>query len=345
MTQKEASDLLLVVNMPPVMRIHQSLTKTDYPVLTSQSIKTLAYQMLKDKQITRFESDKELDCAYQLDNSRFRINLHFERGNVGVSIRRISVKIPSLKELRIPEVVSNFCKLPRGLVLVTGPTGSGKSTTQASMIDIINSTKACHIITVEDPIEYMHFNKKAVVEQREVGADTNSFEGALKVVLRQDPDVILIGEMRDLETIRAALTAAETGHLVVSTLHTPDAAQSIDRMIDVFPPHQQAQVRLQLSLVLQGIIAQQLLPKKDGSGVVPAIEILIANAAVRNIIRKATTQDIYSVLETSSKQGMIGLDVALSTLYSGGLISYEEAMNHAHSMEELEKRMKGTGRL
>jgi len=340
MAKKDSSDLLLAVDSPPILRVHMSLVRTDKPVLTFQSIKDITYPMLNKEQQARFEEDMELDFAYQTGEARFRVNMHYERGNIACSVRRISMKIPSLSELGVPAAVSEFCKFPRGLILITGPTGSGKSTTQASMIDIINNNRACHIITVEDPIEYIHTNKKALIEQREVGIDTKSFANALRVVLRQDPDVILIGEMRDLETIQAALTAAETGHLVISTLHTPDAAQTIDRIIDVFPPHQQSQVRLQLSLVLQGVVAQQLLPKKDNSGVVPSIEILIATSAVRNIIRKATTQDIYSVIETSAKTGMIGMDTALKNLYSSGAITLEEAMNHARNIEELEKRIK-----
>ena len=340
MGKQNASDLLLAVNNPPVFRVHMGLVRTNFPNLTTESIKELCYQMITNEQKAEFEKEKELDFAYQTKEARYRVNLHFERDNVGCAIRRIPVKIPSLAELRMPPAVAEMCKLPRGLILVTGPTGSGKSTTQASMIDLINSNRACHIITIEDPIEYMHNHNKALVEQREVGMDTKSFGSALRVVLRQNPDIILVGEMRDLETISAAITAAETGHLVISTLHTTDAAQAIDRIVDVFPPHQQSQIRLQLSMVLQGVVAQQLLPKKDKTGIVPVVEILLATPAVRNIIRKATTQDIYSVIETSGKLGMISLDFALKELYSSGLITFEEALGHARNQEEVQKALK-----
>ncbi len=339
MQKHEASDLLLTVSSPPVLRVNTDLVLTSSPSLTPESVKELVYQMLSAEQKAELEKEKELDLAYQNGDSRFRVNVHFERGNLGCSVRRIPLKIPSLTELKVPSIVGDLAKLPRGLILVTGPTGSGKSTTQAAMIDLVNNLRPCHIITVEDPIEYLHTNKKAIVEQREVGIDTHSFANALRRILRQNPDVILVGEMRDLETIQTAITAAETGHLVISTLHTPDAAQAVDRIIDVFPPHQQNQIRLQLSLTLQGVVAQLLLQKKDKKGVVPAIEILIANSAVRNIIRKAATQDLYSVMETSSKAGMVTLDAALKNLYSSGQISREEALDHARNPEQLSKEL------
>jgi twitching motility protein PilT len=237
-------------------------------------------------------------------------------------------------------VIEYFCNVPRGLVLVTGPTGCGKTTTQATMIDFINTTRAAHIITVEDPIEYVHSHKKSVIEQREVGSDTLSFPDALKRVLRMNPDVILVGEMRDLETIQTALTAAETGHLVISTLHTPDAPQAVDRIVDVFPPYQQNQVRIQLSMTLQGVIAQQLLTRKDGKGVVPAIEILVATQAVRNIIRKSNTPELYTVIEMGSQHGMQKMDASLKELYDNNLISLQDALNKASNREQLEKILK-----
>ena len=338
-SKQNASDLLLTVSNPPILRINTDLIKTNQEILNQTSAQELIYQMLSTEQRSEFEREKELDLAYQHGQSRFRVNVHNERGNIACAIRRIPLSIPSLQELKMPSIVGELSKLPRGLILVTGPTGAGKSTTQASMIDLINDTKPCYIISVEDPIEYIHTNKKSVVEQREVGIDTKSFAHALRRVLRQNPDVILVGEMRDLETIQTAITAAETGHLVISTLHTPDAAQAVDRIIDVFPPHQQNQIRLQLSLTLQGVIAQQLLQKKDKAGVVPALEILIANSAVRNIIRKSATQDLYSVIETSSKSGMISLDNSLKQLYKTGQISMDEALDHARNPEQLSKEI------
>lgn len=335
--RKKASDLHLTAGNPPVYRINMDLVRAEGGALTAEAVQDIAFAMLSPSQKSELEKERELDFSYQAGDSRFRINIHFERGNVACSIRRIPLKIPTLVDLKMPSIISTFCELPRGLVLVTGPTGCGKSTTQAAMLDLINSSRACHIITIEDPIEYLHVNKKAIIEQREVGSDTLTFPNALKRSLRQDPDVILVGEMRDLDTIQTAITAAETGHLVISTLHTNDSAQAIDRMIDVFPPYQQSQVRLQLSMTLQGIIAQQLLPKKDKSGIVPALEILKVTPAVRNIIRKATTTEIYSVIETSGKLGMIGMDTALKELVNSGQITSEEALAHAKNLDELEK--------
>lgn len=340
MGKQNASDLIIDVNNPPVLRINQDLVKTNYPPFTRESAKETIYQMLSADQKAEFEKEKELDLAYQSGQSRFRVNVHYERGNIACAIRRLSLKIPTLQELRMPKIVEDLSKLTQGLILVTGITGAGKSTTQAAMIDLINQSRACHIITIEDPIEYLHTNKMAVVEQREVGIDTNSFADALKRVLRQNPDVILLGEMRDLETIQTAITAAETGHLVISTLHTPDAAQAVDRMIDVFPPEQQSQIRLQLSLTIQGVISQKLLQKKDKSGVVAVVEILLANGAVRNIIRKAATQDLYSIIETGSKQGMISLDNALKDLYNAKLITEEDATENSRNPVEMAKKLK-----
>ncbi|KAF0134583.1 MAG: twitching motility protein PilT [Candidatus Saganbacteria bacterium] len=340
MTDQNASDLHLVVGSPPILRITGVLTPTSYASLAPESVKSLITPLLNEEQKTFFEREKELDLGYEHGDSRFRINVHYSKGAMGVAIRRIPKKIPTLTELRMPKIVESFCSEIRGLVLVTGPTGCGKSTTQASMIDLINTTRGCHIITVEDPIEYVHAHKKSIIEQREVGLDTLTFGRALKRVLRQDPDVILVGEMRDLETIQTAITAAETGHLVISTLHTPDAPGSIDRMIDVFPPHQQAQVRLQLSMVLKGIIAQQLIPRKDKKGMIAAVEVLVGIPAVKNIIRKATTQELYTTIEISLKYGMQGMDTSLKELYQGGVITYEEAITNAQNAEQLTKSIK-----
>lgn len=339
--KNNASDLHLTVGNPPVFRVNSELVRGEGAKLTHENLETFISQLVTPDQAVKLDKERELDFSGQVGESRFRMNAHYERGNLAIAIRRIPLKIPNLQELRMPKIISSFCSLVRGLVLVTGPTGSGKSTTQAAMIDLINQERTDHIITIEDPIEYLHTNKKSIIEQREVGQDTLSFAGALKRVLRQDPDVVLVGEMRDLETIQTAITAAETGHLVISTLHTNDSAQAIDRMIDVFPPHQQAQIRLQLSLVLQGIVALQLLPKKDKKGVVPAVEVLVVNSAVRNIVRKATTQEIYSVIETNAKCGMVSMDASLKELYNSGLILAEDAIDCAHNPEDVEKNIKG----
>jgi len=326
-----------------MLRVAGTLVVTPYDTLTSETSKALVYSLLNEDQRSLFEKEKELDIASEQGASRFRINVHFARGSVGAAIRRIPKKIPTLKELRMPKMLDDFCYEMRGLILVTGPTGCGKSTTQAAMIDVVNSNRTSHIITVEDPIEYVHSHKKSLIEQREVGIDTITFGNALKRVLRQDPNVILVGEMRDLETIQTAITAAETGHLVISTLHTPDAPQAIDRIIDVFPPHHQSQVRLQLSMTLKGIIAQQLIPKKDKSGVVSAVEVMVATPAVRNIIRKSTTQELYSVIEIGNKYGMQSMDSSLKELYDQNLISYDEAILHAQNVEQLTKAIKPAG--
>ncbi|MBI5699785.1 type IV pilus twitching motility protein PilT [Candidatus Saganbacteria bacterium] len=340
MSEQNASDLLLTVDLPPILRIAGQLVKTSLPVLDAAEVKRLCCSLLTEEQVKRFEKERELDFSSELKDSRFRINYHFSRDAVGAAIRRIPRVVPTREELRLPKVVEYFCNLPRGLVLVTGPTGCGKSTTQAAMIDIINTTRGTHIITVEDPIEYVHSHKKSIIEQREVGSDTLSFPEALKRVLRMNPDVILVGEMRDLETIQTALTAAETGHLVISTLHTPDAPQAVDRIVDVFPPYQQSQIRIQLSMTLQGVIAQQLLTRKDGKGVVPAIEILVATPAVRNIVRKANTPELYTVVEMGGQYGMQKMDASLKELYDNNLISLSDALSKASNREQLEKVLK-----
>lgn len=336
--EKNASDLHLVPGHPPTLRIHGDLTPAEKDPLTVEHAKEIIFSLLNESQQKKFEEEKELDIPFEVKGlARFRVNIHYAQGGVCASLRFIPTTIPTLDELRLPKIVEEFSKEPRGLVLVTGPTGSGKTTTQACMLDIINHNFAKHILTIEDPIEYTHKPIKSIIEQREVGQDTLSFSEALKRVLRQDPDVILIGEMRDLETIRTAITAAETGHLVISTLHTNDSAQSIDRIIDVFPPHQQNQVRLQLSLVLMGIISQQLIPRRDNNGLALAVEILKANSGIRNLIRKSQTHEINSMIEIGGKYGMQSMDSSIKKLYNQKLIALEEALGHAINPEQLEK--------
>lgn len=341
LNQAKASDLLLVAGSPPCLRINNALFKQGDKKLTAEEVETLITPIIRKEEMEEFKKVKELDTAYENGMSRYRINLHYQMGSIGATIRRIPKEIPSLDTLGMPPAVKTFTTLERGLVLVTGPSGCGKSTTQAAMIDLINSTRACHIITIEDPIEFVHRPKLSVLEQREVGLDTISFGEALKRVLRQIPDVILIGEMRDLESIQMAITAAETGHLVISTLHTQDAVQSVDRMIDVFPPHQQPQIRAMLSLTLQGIISQQLIPRKDGKGLALALELLVVTPAVRNIIRQGKTQDIYSMIELGGQYGMQSMDASLRDLAKRGIISRDEALTHAINRERLEKMLGG----
>jgi twitching motility protein PilT len=332
------SDVILVVNEPPIFRVNNALILQQSPALTAKTIDSIILAMISTEKKAIFDKERELDFAYDLDGkTRFRVNLHFEKGNPAITLRMIPNRIPSLKELGLPAVIGELSRIPRGLILVTGPTGHGKSTTQACMVDMINNDFERHIITIEDPIEYLHGNKKSIIEQREVGSDTLSFAQGLKHVLRQNPDVILIGEMRDFETIGVALTAAETGHLVISTLHTSDATTSIDRIIDVFPPHQQNQVRTQLSFTLQGVISQQLMVRKDGKGRIPAVEILKVNSGIRNIIRKGSTHEISSMMEINKRSGMQTMDGNLAELYRQGLITREDAISRAINQEHFEK--------
>jgi twitching motility protein PilT len=314
----------------------------DFPVLNGSQVRQMVYSIISQKQREKFETNLELDTSYTLPGrSRFRLNLFLQRDSVGCVMRAIPYEIVEFDQLGVPPSVRQFAYLPRGLVLVTGPTGSGKSTTLASLIDIVNREKACHIMTVEDPIEFLHQHKRALVNQREVGEDTQSFANALKHVLRQDPDVILVGEMRDLETISTALTAAETGHLVFATLHTQDAPQSIDRIIDVFPAHQQQQIRVQLASSLQGIVTQQLVPTVDGRGRAAACEVLVATPAIRNLIREAKVQQIYSMLQAGGKYGMVTMDMTLAQLVRAGRISREEAAERAANEDDLRRLMAG----
>lgn len=335
-TESKASDLLLTANVPPVFRKDGRLVQAPLPDMAPDEVKRLVYSFLTDEQKQKFEEDKELDLSLGVGTEhRFRINCFIQRGCVAAAFRPIPSKVPGLKELGLPPIIYDFCFAPQGLVLVTGPTGHGKSTTQAAMVDVINTQKSCHIITIEDPIEYVHQHKKSIVEQREVGGDTHRFSTALKYVLRQDPDVILIGEMRDLETIAAALTVAETGHLVLATLHTNDAVQTIDRIVDAFPERQQQQIRVQLSMVLLAVVSQRLLPRASGQGRIVATEVLRNTHASAALIREAKTPQLYSVIETGTKDGMHTMDSSLIRLYKRGLISLDEARIHMKNPQTL----------
>jgi twitching motility protein PilT len=339
-----ASDLHVTAGLPPMVRISGKVQPLDYPPLTPNVTRELIYDILTGDQRQRLENEWELDFSYSLPRvARFRVNVYFQRGALGAAFRTIPSEIVSLGELGLPKAVEELTEKPRGLVLVTGPTGSGKSTTLAAMIDRINETRQEHIMSVEDPIEFLHAHKKCIVNQREVNQDTKSFAQALKHVLRQDPDVILVGEMRDLETISLAVTAAETGHLVFGTLHTQDAPQTVDRVIDVFPPHQQHQIRAQLANALQGIITQTLIPRRDGSGRIVACEVLIPTPGVRNLIREAKNHQIYSAMQTGGKFGMQTMDAALVELVRSGLISREEAQKRSSNPDELQRLAGGGG--
>ncbi|HEX3693521.1 MAG TPA: type IV pilus twitching motility protein PilT [Solirubrobacteraceae bacterium] len=340
---RRASDLHLSAGAPPTIRVRGRLSPIEgYPELNSTDTREIVYSILSGDQRQRLETHWQLDFAYSIPgHARFRVNAYYQRGAIGAAFRLIPFGLTSIDALGLPSTVHDFTRKPRGFVLVTGPTGSGKSTSLAAMIDEINSTREEHIMTIEDPIEFLHAHKKCLVNQRELGSDAQSFADALKAALRQDPDVILVGEMRDLETISTALTAAETGHLVFATLHTQDTAQTIDRMIDVFPPSQQGQVRVQLSVALQGIVTQQLLPTADGAGRVAACEVLVPTPAVRNLIREGKTHQIYSVLQTGSAQGMQTMDAALVQLVRSGKISQKLAEERSSTPEELRRLMGG----
>ncbi len=339
MSEKRASDLHIGANAPMHYRIDNELLTVADKVLSSKEAKEIIYGLLSQEQIKKFEEEEELDFALSIEDvGRYRCNAFFQRGHVGCAIRLIPFRIMSIEECGLPvEVVKSFCKALKGLVLVTGATGSGKSTTLAAMVEEINNSRKCHIVTVEDPIEYVHENKKAIIEQRQLLADTHSFSNALRHVLRQDPDVILIGELRDLDTIQQALIIADTGHLVLGTLHTSDSIQSINRMVDVFPAHQQGQVRTQLSFVLSGILSQHLIPHKGQPGMVLATEVLVATPAIRSMIRDAKEHQVYSIIQTSQKFGMKTMNQALSELYAAGLITYDDAISRSSDVEELTK--------
>jgi twitching motility protein PilT len=338
MVDRGASDLHITTGSPPQLRIDGSLVPLKTPPLDPIETKQLCYAVLSEEQVARFERNHELDLSFGVRGlSRFRANIFMQRGAVAGAFRTIPFKIHTFEELGLPPVVAQLSNVPRGLVLVTGPTGSGKSTTLAALIDKINRERRQHIVTIEDPIEYVHPNKLSVVNQREVGSDTKSFKDALKYVLRQDPDVVLVGEMRDLETIEAALTISETGHLVFATLHTNGAINAINRVIDVFPAHQQAQVRAQLSFVLQGVLSQNLLPRADGPGRALALEIMIPNAAIRNLIREDKIHQIYSAMQTGqATSGMQTLNQSLLTLYLRRIISLDDALGYATDPTELQ---------
>ncbi|NQT94939.1 MAG: type IV pilus twitching motility protein PilT [Candidatus Omnitrophica bacterium] len=335
---KNASDLHLTEGLPPIIRIDGLLERTTYPVLSRDDTKKIIYSILNDEQKVKFETNLELDLSLYIPGvSRFRVNVHMQRGSVEAAFRVIPAKIKSIEDLGLPPAIAELARRPNGLVLVTGPTGMGKSTTLAAMVNLINNERRALIISIEDPIEYVHANQKSVIKQREVGSDTKSFANALKHALRQDPDVILVGEMRDLETISTAITAAETGHLVLSTLHTPDAPQTIDRLVDIFPPYQQKQIMVQLAGSLQGIVCQQLLPTKKGKGRVVACEIMTGTSAVRSLIREHKTEQLLTVIQTSAQHGMITMDKSMKQLLKEGLIDDETARSKAKDQGEFDK--------
>jgi twitching motility protein PilT len=338
---REGSDLHLRYGEPPVFRVHGKLMRTNYPVV--ERVEDYIYPILNDAQRARFEKIMELDLSYEIPGvARFRVNCFRQRGKMGAVLRAIPVKIKTIDELMLPPVTKEICMRPRGLVLVTGPTGSGKSTTLAAMVDHINRNRRCHIMTIEDPIEFVHQDILSEINQRELEIDTHSFAAALKHVMRQNPDVILVGEMRDLETISLAITAAETGHLVFATLHTTDAPQTIDRIIDVFPPEQQNQIRMQLSVTIQAIISQTLLPRKDIEGRIAAFEVMVATPAIRTLIREGKTHQIYSDIQAGGEHGMISLDQYLIELLRKGYIAYEDAVvksSNPRDFEQLASRM------
>lgn len=337
MVKRNSSDLHITVGAPPILRIDGKLVKTDYDILNPEQTKKLAYSVMNERQRQKFEENSELDLSFGVEQlSRFRCNVFMQRGNVAMALRQIPHMVQSFSELGLPEVVPKLAELPRGLVLVTGPTGSGKSTTLAALIDKINNERNLHIITVEDPIEYLHRHKNCLVNQREIHSDSKSFAASLKYALRQDPDVVLIGEMRDLETMEAALTISETGHLAFATLHTNSAAEAVNRIVDVFPTNQQEQVRVQLSFVLQGIISQQLIPQ-IGGGRALAVEILVATPAVRAVIRDDKIHQIYSLVQAGQKFGMRTMNQSLYDLYKRKKISYNDAIGRSSNVQELEE--------
>lgn len=343
---RNASDLHISMGLPPVIRVDGKLVRTDYPPLTKEDTQRLIFSMLTNEQRRVLEQNWELDCSYGVSGlGRFRVNVYKDRGNYAAALRTITSNIPTFDQLGLPPIVKEIAERPRGLVLVTGPTGSGKSTTLAAMIDHVNSTRAEHILTIEDPIEFVHTSKRSVIHQRELGQDTRSFNNALRAALREDPDVILVGELRDLETISLALTASETGHLVFGTLHTSSASSTVDRIVDVFPPTQQQQIRIQLSGSLVAVFTQTLLPKlgPDGSktGRIMAQEIMIVTPAISNLVREGKTAQIYSAIQTGGNYKMQTLEMALRELYVNNLITYEDAMSKTSRPDDL-KRMIGS---
>ena len=342
MVKMDASDLHITVGSPPVCRVDGKLVRMPYDILTPEDTKKLAYSIMNEKQRLKFETSSELDLSFGIEQmSRFRCNVFMQRGNVAVALRQIPYKIRTFESLGLPKVVAELAKLPRGLVLVTGPTGSGKSTTLAAIIDKINRERQCHIITVEDPIEYLHRHQHSIVNQREVYSDTQSFSSALKYALREDPDVVLIGEMRDLETIESALNIAETGHLAFATLHTNSTSESINRIIDVFPTNQQEQVRISLSFSLQAVISQCLIPK-IGGGRVMSLEIMVCTPAIRALIRDDKVHQLYSMIQSGQKYGMMTMNQSLAGLYNTGKITVGDAMSFSSNIQELNEMLSRT---
>lgn len=339
--EQGATDLHLSANQPPHLRVDDRLIATEHAPLTGEEVKALAYSLIAPEKVERFERWKELDFAFSVEGlARFRANYFMQQGYIGVAIRMLPFRIMNFEELGLPvKVVADLCERSKGLVLITGATGSGKSTTLASMIDYLNTNHDYHIVTIEDPIEYTHNSKRSIIDQREVGTDTQSFAQGLKHVLRQDPDVILIGEMRDLETIETALIVAETGHLVFATLHTSDAVQTVNRIVDVFPAHQQNQVRVQLSLELLGVFSQQLLPKAGGRGRVLACEVMLVNHAIRSLIREQKIHQMYSVIQTGQKEGMRTMNQTLYELYVNRTITLDQALARSNDPDDLMRLM------
>ncbi len=338
MNSMKASDLIFAAGAPPMLRLSGEIKSIKYQTpLKNEEIESLLYSVLTEEQIKRFTTDKELDASFGVEGiSRFRLNAYYQRGSVGVAIRLIPFNIPTLKDLGLPAIVQDFAEKPNGLILVTGPTGSGKSTTLSSMIEHINEKRQCHIITIEDPIEFVHAHKKSIVDQREVGSDTVSFYEALRHVLRETPDVIMIGEMRDLDTIRAALTLAETGHLILATLHTHSAAHAIHRIIDVFPAQQQQQVRMQLGSVLVGVLVQELIPMKSKDALVLATEVMSVNNAIRHLVRENNVHQVYTAIQTGSADKMITLNGSLANLVYENIIDEAVALQRSNDPKELE---------
>ncbi len=346
MVGRDASDLHITSGVPPVYRIDGELVRVQGPLLDGEATRTLCYTILTHSQKARFEETRELDLSFDLKGvSRFRVNLFVQRGAVAGAFRVVPYSVLGLEELGMPAILAQLARKPRGLVLVTGPTGSGKSTTLAAMVDLLNRERALHILTVEDPIEYVHSHCKSLVNQREVGADTDSFKAALRYVLREDPDVVLIGELRDLDTIESALTVAETGHLVMATLHTNGAVQTISRIIDVFPPHQRSQVRTQLAYVLEGVVSQLLLPKKGSDGRVACAEVMVPTAGIRNLIREEKTHQLYSQMQIGQgKTGMQTMNQSLYDLHDRDLVELEECLRRSPDPQELETMVKNRAR-
>lgn len=341
---RDASDLHIKANNPPMMRILGDLKRTEYPTMSPEETTELLTSVLTEERLHKLKTYKELDLSYFVDGlSRFRVNMFWQKGQIGAVFRVIPYKIRTIDELLMPKVCKRLCALPRGLIIVTGPTGSGKSTSLAAMIHEINTTRRVHIMTIEDPIEYVHLDRESIINQRELGTDTHAFADALKHVMRQNPDVIFVGEMRDLETIQLAITAAETGHLVFSTLHTVDAAQTIDRIVDVFPPAQQAQIRTQLSVTIQAVISQTLMPKKDGSGRVAAFEVMCATPAIRTLVRDGKTHQLYLDIQTGGEIGMQTLDANLFQLLRDGLIDWEMAISRCSNPGDFKARAERMG--